>query len=330
MKKNRRTLTLLLTLGALILLFAGYKIAESARIQREAQKAAEEAAKNAKVTLINCESREIKAISYQKGKEAPVSICQNASGLWVSADDSTLPISYQKANEIATALAALSASSVVHTDNPDDEAYGLSDPAWTFSATWEETEHTFVIGNYSDFSGCYYCREVGKDQVYLIQDTVTSSFGLTLKELTDSGVFPIITADKLVRVEIEMGGETVTLEGVDYEDALVEIGHLLQPSDYLSHHVTDETKLQYGLIKPRATVVYRYEETVTYTDSEGAISGSTVVQERTFTIHLGDRVESEDGKSVTAYLADGYTFIYGMPSSAADTLLSLFSAHYQS
>ena len=170
--------------------------------------------------------------------------------------------------------------------------------------------------------------ELGKNAVYLIQDTITPSFGYTLKELADTGVFPIITADKLVRVEIEMGGDTVTLEGEEYADSLVEIGNLLQPSEYLSHHINAETKQQFGLEQPRANVVFRYQETVTYSDSEGAISGSTVVQDRTFTIHLGETVETEDGESVTAFLADGYTFIYSMPSSAAESLLSLFAANY--
>ena len=131
MKKNRRTITLLITLGSLVLLFAGYKIAESARIQREAQEAAEEAARSAKVTLIDCEARDIKGISYRKGEGEPVSIRQNAVGSWISSEDSTLPISYQKASGIASTLASFSASSVVNTDNPDDEAYGLTDPAWT-------------------------------------------------------------------------------------------------------------------------------------------------------------------------------------------------------
>lgn len=330
MKNNKRMMTMVITLCALVLLFIVYKAAASMNDQKQRREAAEEAARNATVMIADYKYTDAVAITYQKKGEQPVAIKQDSSSRWVAASDETLPISQEKAAYMANALSSMGASSVVNTEAEDANtaAFGLDDPAWTFSITYktDNVTHTYRLGAYNEFSKSYYFAEDGVDKVYMIVDGLTSFFEYDLHSLADAGKFPILTQDSFRSVDITMAGETVHAEGEDVTTAFLDLHNILQPSSFIEYHVNDTTKGRYGLIQPQADVAFNYIEKVTYTDSEGATSSSTVEQNRKFTIHLGDKFTAEDGTELVPFLADGYTFIYSMPASAAESMLSYYAA----
>ena len=330
MKKNKRTLTMVITLCALVVLFIGYKAAASMNARREKREADEEAAKNAAVMIADYKYTDARAISYRKKGEDAISIKKGASDLWVSADDETLPISQEKAAYMANALSSIGAASVVNTEDGDADtaAFGLDDPEWTFSITYknDSTPHTYRLGAYNAFSKSYYFSEDGVDKVYMVVEGLTKFFEYDLHSLADAGTFPILTQDSFQSADVTMAGDTVHLEGEDITAAFIDLHNILQPSSFIEYHVNDTTKAKYGLIQPMADVAFNYTAKVTYTDAEGASSGSAVEQTRSFCIHLGDRFTSEDGDELVPFLADGYSFIYSMPASAAESMLSYFAA----
>jgi len=329
MKQNKRMKTMVIMLCALVGVFIVYKMAQSMNDAREAREAAEQAAAEAAVMIAEYDYRDAVALSYtEKGKDTVSVEIQNSR--WVYAEDPTLPLNQTTVAYMANALASMGAQSVVNLEGADTAAFGLEDPAWTFSVTYEaddgsRTEHTYVQGNYNEFGRGYYFQEVGIDKVYIIVEGLTQFFAYELRDIVDSGKFPVLSADNFESVDITMGDETRHLTGDTVADAFITLSDLLSPSMYADHHINDETLAKYGLVQPNTEVSFNYKETVTVTDTAGATSSTTIEQVRGFRIQLGDTFE-RDGESYTAYLADGYTFIYYMPTSVADSIRSHFAA----
>lgn len=320
---------MVIMLCAVIGIFIVYKMAQSMNDAKEAREAAEQAAQESELMIADYDYRDAVALSYAKRGSETVSVeIQNSR--WVYAEDPTLPLNQTTVAYMANALASMGAQSIVNLEGADTASFGLDDPEWTFSVTYEaddgtKTEHTYVQGNYNDFGKGYYFQEVGADKVYIVVEGLTQFFEYELSEIVDAGTFPVLSAEKFDSVDITVGDETRHLSGDDIAEAFITLSDLLQPSAYADHHINDTTLLQYGLVEPGMTVSFNYKETVTVEDTAGASSSSTIEQIRGFKIHLGDTFE-QDGKSYTAYLADGYTFIYYMPTSVADSIMSHFTA----
>ena len=329
MKQNKRMKTMVIMLCAVVGIFVVYKMAQSMNDAKEAREAAELAAQESELLIAEYDYRDAVALSYQQAGGELISMeIQNSR--WVYAEDPTLPLNQTTVAYMANALASMGAQSIVNLDGADTASFGLDDPAWTFSITYEDTniprtEHTYVMGNYNEFGKGYYFQEVGVDKVYIIVEGLTQFFEYELREIVDAGTFPVLSADRFDSVDITVGDETRHLSGDDAADAFITISDLLLPANYADHHINDETLQKYGLVQPHTTVSFNYKETVTVTDTAGATSSSTIEQIRGFKIHLGDTFEM-NGESYTAYLADGYTFIYFMPTSVANSIQTQFTA----
>ena len=324
MKNNRRLYTMLAMLCALLVLFIGYKTAVSMNEAKERKAAEEAAAKDAENVIADYSFKKATAISYtKKGAETISLVFQN--NRWMCETDATFPIKQTTAAYMANALASMKASSIVQSETHDMDAYGLTDPAWRFTISYSddtgEHTHTYLYGDYNDFSDAYYFMEEGKEKVYLVVAGLTDFFEYSLHDLADAGTFPVISKDKFDSVDLTFGGETIHLAGEDITEAFVQLLNVLQPSSFVTHHVNAETKAEYGLTSPWMTVKVNYKEMVTVTDTNGEASDSKVEQMRSFTLHLGDALEGEDGEDgMTPYLVDGYTFVYTMPQSVVSSL----------
>lgn len=329
MKQNKRMQTMVIMLCAVVGIFIVYKMAQSMNDAKERKEAAELAAQESELMIAEYDYRDAVALSYTKQGSDPVSVeIQNSR--WVYAEDPTLPLNQTTVAYMANALASMGAQSIVNLEGADTTSFGLDDPAWTFSVTYEaddgsKTEHTYVQGNYNEFGKGYYFKEVGVDKVYIVVEGLTQFFEYELHEIVDAGTFPVLSADKFESVDITVGDETRHLSGDDIAEAFIPLSDLLVPANYADHHINDTTLQQYGLTDPQMTVSFNYKETVTVQDTAGASSSSTIEQIRGFKIHIGDAFE-RDGQSYTAYLADGYTFIYYMPTSVAESIMTHFAA----
>ena len=329
MKQNKRMKTMVIMLCAVVGIFIIYKMAAAMNDAKERKEAAELAAKESELMIAEYDYRDAVALSYTKRGGETVSVeIQNSR--WVYAEDPTLPLNQTTVAYMANALASMGAQSIVNLEGADTASFGLEDPAWTFSVTYEDkdiprTEHTYVMGNYNEFGKGYYFKELGVDKVYIGVEGLTQFFEYELHEIVDAGKFPVLSADKFDSVDITVGDETRHLSGEDTAAAFVTISDLLKTSNYADHHINETTLQKYGLVQPHTEVSINYKETVTVTDTAGATSSSTIEQIRSFKIQLGDTFE-KDGEAYTAFLADGYTFIYYMPTSVAESIMTHFTA----
>ena len=328
MKQNKRLITMVSMLGALVVLFVGYKAAASMNDARERQQQAEEEAKNAAIMIAEYEYSDAVALSYQKKGEESIAL-ELVNNRWMYSEDTTYPINQETAAYMANALASMGASAQVNTEGADVEAFGFDDPAWRFSITYEadsgEREtHSYLMGNYNDFSDGYYFKEEGTDEVYLIVEGLTAYFEYDLHSIADTGSFAVLTADMIDSVEIAIGDGTVKSEGEDISESFEVLLNTLQPSAFLTHKTDDDTKAQYGLTKPAAKVTVNYTATISVADTEGSSSSTTLTQAKTFVMSIGDDVEV-DGEIYTAYMVDGFNFIFYMPTSTVESMLAYYS-----
>ena len=263
MKQNKRMQTMVIMLCAVIGIFIVYKMAQSMNDAKEAREAAELAAQESELMIAEYDYRDAVALSYTKRGSETVSVeIQNSR--WTYTDDPTLPLNQTTVAYMANALASMGAQSVVNLEGADTASFGLEDPAWTFSVTYEDTdvprnEHTYVMGNYNEFGKGYYFKEVGVDKVYIIVEGLTQFFEYELSEIVDAGTFPVLSVDKFDSVDITVGDETRHLSGDDIAEAFITLSDLLQPSAYADHHINDTTLQQYGLAEPSMTVSFNYK-----------------------------------------------------------------------
>ncbi len=325
MKNKKRLYTMVGTLCVLLALFIGYKTVVSMNEAKAKKEAEEAAAKEQENVIADYSYKDIVALSYtEKGKETISLVMENKR--WMYAADATYPLKQETVVYMSNALASMKASSIVKSDTHDLDAYGLTDPDWRFTVKYAdgtgEHTHTYLYGAYNDFADAYYFMEEGKETVYLVVAGLTDFFKYSLHDLADAGTFPVISKDKFDSVDLTFGGQTTHLQGEDVTEAFVQLLNVLQPSSFVTHHVNENTKAEYGLTAPWMTVKVNYTETVTVTDTDGEASDSKVEQMRSFTLHLGDAITGADGESVTPYIADGFTFVYTMPASVVTSFES--------
>ena len=328
MKQNKRMLTMVLMLCALVAVFVVYKMADSMNDARARREAEEQAKKDAVVMIAEYNYKDTVAMRYRKRGEEEVAL-EVRSGRWVSVDEPLLPLDQSIVATMANALAKMGALSVVELDGADVDAFGFDDPEWTFSVTYDNdgavSEHTYVRGNYNEFGGGYYFKEVGvDDKVYLIVETLTDYFAYDLYTMADTGTFPVLSADKLTSVDITVDGQTRNVSGETVTEAFITLTDLLKPTSFVEYQITDEILAEYALDTMDTRVSVNYTETLTVTDTAGASSSTSVDQAKTFAIVLGESFE-RDGEQYTPYVVDGYSFVYYMPVSVSESMLTYFA-----
>ena len=108
-----------------------------------------------------------------------------ADGTWTKSDDASYPVSQDDLDELADSLISL--KGVRKLENVTDASiYGLSEPAFSVTATWSDgSETVYHMGNATPFEDGYYlCLNDQSDTVYTIADSLSLMFDVDMSDLT--------------------------------------------------------------------------------------------------------------------------------------------------
>ena len=305
---KKKTKQLLLLAAVLVLLVAGYFaldfIPEDAG--EEGQNIVDEA-----IEVAEFDMEEISSYHYNNSVyEIGFSVTENG---YVHADDPTFPVNTSSVATQLETLAGLTALQVI--ESKDKAEYGLDAPRVTISLTLSDgTERTFLIGDSALFEAGDYLLDVEKDRIYLIGQSLYTSFSTSWSSLVKKEELVMVSSNQIVDVTVETAGEQTMY--ICYDEAKENPWQLTTPegtfdgdSDavlealgmYNSYAVGNVAEYncadfsQYGLENPETTVTVRYN----------AESGEV----RTQTFAFGNVNEEE---SFTYVRINHSPYVYGM------------------
>ena len=125
----KKSMTLLLAVGALALIVGGYFLVSSLVAEDEPQ---EEDGGTAKTQFLQIDG-ELTKIDYTYGGERVV-LEKNGEGLWQKADDASFPVSADAAETLETVLGSVEVLREIAPEDADTALFGLDEPQLVVSA----------------------------------------------------------------------------------------------------------------------------------------------------------------------------------------------------
>jgi hypothetical protein len=115
-----------------------------------------------------------------------------------------------KSDDIASAVTAISARSVVEENPKDLGQYGLDPPQVTATAAFTDgSTKTFLLGNKTPTNDMYYFRMSGDPKVYTVWNHINDRYRYTLSDMRNKTISPEINADEVPYVMARQRDGTV-------------------------------------------------------------------------------------------------------------------------
>ena len=202
-------------------------------------------------------------------------------GVWYKTGNTAYPVAQDEVQELADDLIAMQGSRKIESVT-DISIYGLSEPAFSVTATWTDgTETTYQMGNETPFGGSYYLLLSGDDTtVYTTEDSLSDLFDKDTDDFIQAEEVPSVTdADRITvgttfdaskhetsstinEDELWYAADGRALDGVD---SIVSSFTNLSWAAVAEPVATDDQLTEYGLDDANATAVtvYAGEESAT-------------------------------------------------------------------
>lgn len=322
---NKKAGKLIVLLAALAVAIAVYFVA-SAIAKREESK--NDVPDETKISIIDKDTADLASVTVVSAS-SEYSVVQSG-GKFSIKDDSAFPLDQDLAAELAAAVTDVSANRLVADSGAESSEYGLDKPLYTVTAKYSDgAEMTFRIGSYNRYSDSYYMSMTGEDSVYLVEKTMTASFGYTLKELivNETLTEPDEKFDALTAVEVAfsdgtgfkytlvsgttaesgddsedtedkwtlalLSGTAIDGEYSDEAEALYDALFGYEPTDWVAYGISSEQLGEYGLDAPYAEITVYYNDTVVITPDDNTASITKIV-EKTMKVRIGDIADTSD------------------------------------
>lgn len=203
--KQKRTLLILL-LAVALLAAAGLAVRF---VKNRAQQKEAQAAAAASSGVITDAATSYKALSYHNGS-ATLSFALNDKGKWYWTDDANFPLNQDYLIKMVKTLSSLKPQQTI-TDGDTLEAYGLSEPAQTLTATAENGQiTTLALGNATTDGDSYYMLMNGSETpVYIISNELSTEMAVGIYDMYLLPDFPALTEDRLNSVTLAGAVTTV-------------------------------------------------------------------------------------------------------------------------
>ncbi len=343
-KKNAITIVVLLLL--VVAMGAAYFLLVNRNAEGSEDSDTEE---DTSVVLSEFEDEEISELSFDIGTLAMTLVYDAEADTWSDSEDPDFPVYQTKANSMRNVLAGLTAIQMV-TDAPEDIAeYGLDDPMMTMTLTLTDgSEFTVYLGSSLVTGDGYYVMVDGDPAVYVVSNTIYTTYHIELADLTQRDDMPNLTAEQIRTLLVEseeFGNFEMSYESYsqyDYSENNMYPWTIFQPygspvsgdtteilemlENYTTFTLTDcvdynaEDLSVYGLDEPAGsiTITYVLEEEETEGDSEEETETEEVLE--TFTLYFGDLDEAGEYYYVRQ---EGSTAVHTMAKATLETKVDI-------
>ena len=312
---DKRTRTLCLLMGALVLLLAAYFGIRSFNKSQEAK--AEKEAKASEIYLTKMKN--VTEIRYNIGNGEQAFIKESESENWEVEARPDFPLAQTYPEQIASDFGTLKAErELKDADQLSD--YGLEDPAYTVELSDAKgTTHKISIGNVT--GDTYYATVDDGKTVYTISAALLEDLQYSLEEMAQLDVVPSIGSGNLIKETITKAGTQTTYSADNKEDSeavATVVGGLgaLTLDTVENYTVQPEELVSYGLDETNRTqvdAVYQAEQTTEDSDSESEKS-----EEKTYTLYIG--TQAADG--TTYVMPKGSGIVYRVTTTVCRNILN--------
>ncbi|MCD7945212.1 MAG: DUF4340 domain-containing protein [Clostridiales bacterium] len=335
MKRKSRSTTLLILLGVLLVLI----VATTAATLLNPDNQVEEV--ETVYLLSDLDTDAVTGLSWTYDGET-VSLTSDGES-WTDADDDSFPLDESYPESMVSALAEVTVTKTIEEPAELSE-YGLEEPACTVTVTVDGEETELLIGDENTLDGGYYLSN-GDGNVYIVDDSLLSTFTYSLYDLIEMETLPDLSAIRQVTVDAEtqtldiyyledsglaysddytwflLDGEGYLTLDNDTTEALLDYVQSLSWESCADYNADEDELADYGLDEPTVTVTVAYTETVQVdtgeTDDDGEAIYETDERDATFVLEIGDYCE---GEYCYARIADSQ-MVYLIDADVCDVLL---------
>ncbi len=274
--------------------------------------------------VLQVSSDDVQSLSWEYGE---TSLAFHKDETWLYDEDEAFPVDENTIHEMLEQFESFGVSFVIEQVT-DYSMYGLDDPVCTIHFATEDQSYEIELGDFSNMDEERYVS-IGDGNVYLAKVDPLDQFDATLKDMIkhdEDLAYDQVTQIKFEGAEnytifyeeesaatycaddvyfTEKGGEILPLD-TDRVDNWLESLTTLNPTDYVTYHVTEEELESYNLVEPELTVTVDY----TNEDEGGKESSDTFVlsisrNPEELAAAEEAKANGEEAEDVTAYVRIG-------------------------
>lgn len=274
---KKKSVNLITAVGVLVVLsgaYAGVKAYVTSQDAAEAEKEEEE-----NPEILSIASDDVKSIKFVIDKKE-VTFEKNGDS-WVKSDETDFPLDQDKVETLISSLNSVTAERTL--ENVDNAAeYELDQPENTITVTTQDGKTTVIqIGMENDSTSQEYI-DLNDDSstVYVVSNSVFSSFEGTLYDFAKSGTFPTVDSSTVRMISVDGkdssyvvekdennlwsitgGGDTEKADSAKATSLASSLSSMAYDS-FVNYNCSEDQLSQYGLDKPYGEITVDYQEEV--------------------------------------------------------------------
>ena len=265
-----KTVKLVSGVAVLAVLFCAY-LGVVSYVDSQEKKEAE--VQNTSVSLVDIEPENITSVSFlsEDGEQEDF---EKEEDTWSKKGEEDFPVSQDTIDGAVNSLAALEADQEL-TGPEDLSEYDLDKPQNKIVLTTQDgSETVLLVGMKNEVSGQYYVKKPGKNNVYLVSETVLTPFMGNAYSFAEAEAFPTVTAASIKEVQVDKengytlsqakdslywyvsDGKTSEQADTSKAGAVTSAVGSLTYGEFVDYHCTDPAK--YGFDTPYAIISAAY------------------------------------------------------------------------
>lgn len=274
---KKKSVNLITAVGVLVVLSGAYAGVKAYVARQDAAEAEKEEEENSEILSIA--SDDVKSIKFVIDKKEVT--FEKDGDSWIKSDETDFPLDQDKVETLISSLNSVTAERTL--ENVENAAeYELDQPENTITVTTQNGETTVIqIGMENDSTSQEYI-DLNDDSstVYVVSNSVFSSFEGTLYDFAKSGTFPTVDSSTVRMISVDGKDSSYVVEkdennlwsitgGGDTEKAdsakatsLASSLYSMAYDSFVNYNCSEDQLSQYGLDKPYGEITVDYQEEV--------------------------------------------------------------------
>lgn len=252
---------------------------------------------------------------------------------WKYDKDNNFPLNQDRVAAMASAIGVIEATVTVSEVSKNLSDYGLDNPALTVDAVFSDSsEKTFTFGDINSFNNCQYLMISGDDNVYMVEESVSTAFAVDLDYLYEPESYTLqknnVTAEDVISITVTTAaGQSKEITDIEGIEKLYELVYTLDLSDYEDYYADKDEMLEsYGISTEGDRVHLKYTVESENGEDEPVTKEYCIYFGHKFEDAEDDETESTDTTAAEEknyfyfYSFDGSTVVYSADGETVDDI----------
>ena len=274
---KKKSVNLITAVGVLVVLSGAYAGVKAYVARQDAAEAEKEEEENSEILSIA--SDDVKSIKFVIDKKEVT--FEKDGDSWIKSDETDFPLDQDKVETLISSLNSVTAERTL--ENVENAAeYELDQPENTITVTTQNGETTVIQIGMENDSTSQEDIDLNDDSstVYVVSNSVFSSFEGTLYDFAKSGTFPTVDSSTVRMISVDGkdssyvvekdennlwsitgGGDTEKADSAKATSLASSLSSMAYDS-FVNYNCSEDQLSQYGLDKPYGEITVDYQEEV--------------------------------------------------------------------